>query len=266
MITVFKKPDIQTLNSLGMTCVDMHYHTTHSDGLAEINDVAEKAKKLGIGIAITDHNKISGALEAQKIPGLFFIPGIEVDSIEGPDLLFYFYTVDELQRFYINEMDGCKKRDKSGNPIIHFNEILEKSRNYKCVVAMPHSCGFWWKNSRNYIERTNSQQFLNDIDAIETLNGEQTKQTNIKAVLWNRKLRKAIVGGSDGHCLFELGKTVTCTQAKTPEEFLDSLCARRTFVIGRDMNVFSYVLPGTISFFKNLNFALIVFLFKKKGW
>jgi predicted metal-dependent phosphoesterase TrpH len=34
---------------------------------------------LGIGIAITDHNEIRGALKIDRIPHLLTIPGIESD-------------------------------------------------------------------------------------------------------------------------------------------------------------------------------------------
>ena len=266
MITIVKKPDFPVLTQLGLRCVDMHYHTTYSDGFADIKDIAEKAKKLGIGIAITDHNKIDGVLEAEKYPELFLVPGIEVDCIEGPDLLFYFYTVGELKRFYKNEIKGCRERDFSGNPKIHLKDIIEKSRDYTCIVAVPHSCHVLWKNAKAFLKSPKRKHLLDDIDAIETYNGESTMKQNIKAVHWNRELKKPIVGGSDGHCLFEFGTVVTCTQADTLKDFLDNLLGKKTFTIGKAVSPLGVIIPGTVAFVKNLNIAMLIFLLKKKGW
>ena len=107
---------------------------------------------------------------------------------------------------------------------------------------------------------------LEDIDAIETMNGESTMKQNFNAVKWNRELRKPIVGGSDGHCLFELGTIVTCTQADSVKDFLDNLAKKRTFVIGKPVYALGLIMPGTVAFVKNLNIAMIIFLLKKKGW
>lgn len=266
MATIVSKPDFEMLKQEGMRCVDMHYHTAHSDGFADIDDVIKKSKKLGIGIAITDHLKISGVLEAAKDPELFLIPGIEVDCIEGPDLLFYFYTVEELKRFYNNEIKGCKEKDASGNPKIHVKDIIEKSMSYSCLLAIPHSCHILWKNAKNFFAKTNTTHLLRHIHAIETMNGESTMKQNIKAAVWNRALKKAVTGGSDGHCLFELGTIVTCTQADSVKDFLDNLAKKKTFVIGKPVSALGVIIPGAVAFVKNLNIAMIIFLLKKKGW
>jgi hypothetical protein len=44
-----------------------------------------------IGVAITDHNEIRGAVEMDRIRDVLSIPGIEVTSGEGSHLLVYFY-------------------------------------------------------------------------------------------------------------------------------------------------------------------------------
>ena len=50
---------------------DLHVHTTHSDGHASVKEVLEYAARhtdLGI-LAITDHDTIEGALEAESLAG-----------------------------------------------------------------------------------------------------------------------------------------------------------------------------------------------------
>ena len=48
--------------------VDLHMHTDHSpDCATPVDTLLDTAKKVGLGaIAITDHNEISGALEARE--------------------------------------------------------------------------------------------------------------------------------------------------------------------------------------------------------
>ena len=78
----FEKPGLEQLG-LSHTMIDMHVHTRYSDGLNSTRAIAQKAVELGIGIAITDHNEIRGALEIDKEPAILSIPGIEITSQEG---------------------------------------------------------------------------------------------------------------------------------------------------------------------------------------
>ena len=72
--------------------VDMHIHTRHSDAAISIPSLLTRAKHLGTGVAITDHNEIHGVVEAcQQSHGVLVIPGIELSSLEGPHILLYFY-------------------------------------------------------------------------------------------------------------------------------------------------------------------------------
>ena len=56
--------------------------------------------ELGIGIAITDHNEIKGAVAIDEYKDLLTIPGIEITSAEGSHLLVYFYNINELKIFF----------------------------------------------------------------------------------------------------------------------------------------------------------------------
>jgi len=64
--------------------VDLHVHTTASDGTDTPSRVVALAKKLGLGaIAITDHDSIAGveeAVQAGKDLGVEVIPGIEISA------------------------------------------------------------------------------------------------------------------------------------------------------------------------------------------
>jgi hypothetical protein len=64
--------------------VDLHLHTTASDGQLSPAEVVHKALALGLSvIAITDHDTTDGieeALEAAKGTGLEVIPGVEIST------------------------------------------------------------------------------------------------------------------------------------------------------------------------------------------
>ena len=70
-----------------MELIDLHVHTTASDGTLSPSDVVRRAKKLGLkAIAVTDHDTVDGVAEAlkegEKI-GLEVIPGVEL-SVDVP--------------------------------------------------------------------------------------------------------------------------------------------------------------------------------------
>ena len=73
----------------GHSAADLHLHTTYSDGRAAPADVLRKAIEIGLRvIAITDHDRIDGALEARRVaaaeaPDLTVIVGEEIRTTEG---------------------------------------------------------------------------------------------------------------------------------------------------------------------------------------
>ena len=68
-----------------MVKIDLHTHSTRSDGLDTPSQLVTNAAKAGINIlALTDHDTVSGWDEARSKAlelGLGFIPGIEVTSV-----------------------------------------------------------------------------------------------------------------------------------------------------------------------------------------
>lgn len=64
--------------------IDLHAHTTRSDGTESPADVVRKAKQAGVTVlAITDHDTVSGwdeALQTARSEGIGLVPGIEVST------------------------------------------------------------------------------------------------------------------------------------------------------------------------------------------
>jgi predicted metal-dependent phosphoesterase TrpH len=67
--------------------LDLHVHTTFSDGDMTPEEMVEEANKLGLaGIGIADHDEIDGAavaLEAAGSSGLEVIPAVELSTSDG---------------------------------------------------------------------------------------------------------------------------------------------------------------------------------------
>ena len=70
-----------------MSRIDLHLHTTHSDGSFSTRDVMAFAKQAGVtALAITDHDIVEGIAEATAIGaelGIEVVPGVEISSRLG---------------------------------------------------------------------------------------------------------------------------------------------------------------------------------------
>lgn len=70
-----------------MSRIDLHLHTTHSDGSLSPTDVLRLAHKAGVtALAITDHDIVTGipeAIAAGAELGIEIIPGVEISSRIG---------------------------------------------------------------------------------------------------------------------------------------------------------------------------------------
>lgn len=103
-----------------MSRVDLHLHSTVSDGRLSPAEVVRRAAGLGLTvIALTDHDNVDGIAEAleeaKNLPGLRVIPGIEIstDIDQGElHLLGYFidYTSPDLLASLIRMRHSREKR------------------------------------------------------------------------------------------------------------------------------------------------------------
>lgn len=124
---VFKKPGL--INTKEFSYADMHYHTKYSDGRTKIVKVMKKCRKKGVGIAITDHNDIRGSILASGYNGVMVIPGIEIGVKEGAHLLLYFYTMKDLEEFYLKNVKDNKQKNPIRSLKIGINKIIEEAKS-----------------------------------------------------------------------------------------------------------------------------------------
>ena len=105
-----------------MSQVDLHVHSTASDGKLSPSQIIARAAEIGLKvIALTDHDSVDGiipALEASKaFPSLTFIPGVEIstDLADGEaHILGYFidYASPELAKLLQKSRDSRSGRGK----------------------------------------------------------------------------------------------------------------------------------------------------------
>ncbi len=73
-----------------MMRLDLHTHSTASDGQYSPREMVQKAKAAGLELyALTDHDTVAGqaeAIEAAKELGVNYVPGIEISTHDGEEI------------------------------------------------------------------------------------------------------------------------------------------------------------------------------------
>ena len=199
----------------GHGLVDLHYHTTWSDGLATPRQALDRARELDLRLAITDHNMIEGVLEAWTLAGdeaeARLIPGIEITTLERIHLLVYFRRPEELQAFFLRSIAPFRARGATATTPIPrpVSDLLEDLQAYECLTAAAHPFAMamnGWLTVRSRYDYILGR--IEDLDAVEVLNGQELDGPNDQAAAWARARRMGLVAGSDGHTLGELGRVV----------------------------------------------------------
>ncbi len=251
---LFDRPDLPQLNK-DHTVVDLHFHSNHSDGLNRISKIAERAKKLGIGIAITDHNEIRGAMEMDARDDVFSIPGIEITSAEGSHLLIYFYDAKELKRFYIKQVMPHMGHGVMSSLQLPMEQVIQRARGYECVIIFAHPyCAMYTGVCNVQFSLEDREHLFGLVDGVEAINANNLNKWNLKCAVLGFNLNKAMVGGSDGHALGHMGRAVT--YARTPADrrsFLDAVKAQETRVIGKEIHFLRKVTSNGLKLRSNIN-------------
>jgi hypothetical protein len=185
--------------------VDLHMHTDHSyDCATPVEVLLAEARARGLGaIAVTDHNEISGALEARaKANGVKVIVGEEVKTKEQGEVIGLFIEEKIPRGMTLQETIAEIRRQGGLVYVPHPFDRMHSVPDYEHLVAV-----------------------IDDVDAIEVFNPRiAISEFNEEAVRFAAKYRIPAGAGSDAHVPQGLGSVrIRMRDFNGPEEFLESL-------------------------------------------
>jgi glycosyltransferase involved in cell wall biosynthesis len=187
---------------------DLHMHTDHSPDCATPAELLlETAKARGLGaIAITDHNEISGALEAREIAER--IGGIKV------------IVAEEVKTAHQGEVIGLflEERIERG---MSMAETIAEIRRQGGLVYVPHP----FDRLHSVPDYEHLIEIVDEIDILEVFNPRVAFSAfNEEAVRFARKYGIVPGAGSDSHVAQGLGSVkIRLRDFEGPEEFLESM-------------------------------------------
>jgi predicted metal-dependent phosphoesterase TrpH len=192
----------------GELLFDTHVHTRFSDGRASIDQIVRHCRDRLIGLAVTDHNEIRGAVALFERDSVASVPGIEVGSEEGLDLLVYFCDPAVLEEFYIDAVEPHRRSRFMVRSWVQASNCVRAAREMGGYISLAHPFAFGRK-SLEYQERQRGPRFvqevLNGVDALELYNGGIPRLANTKAGDYAATAGKRLTVGSDSHRLGTIG-------------------------------------------------------------
>jgi predicted metal-dependent phosphoesterase TrpH len=209
--------------------VDTHVHTRYSDGIAGIPRIERHCRNRGLGVAVTDHNEIRGAAEIYERERVPAIPGIEVGTEEGIDLLVYFPEGEALEDFYRSAVEPYLRTRFMVRSWIRTESCLRAANEMDAYISLAHPFALGRK-SLDYQHGRRGKPFVETImdavDAIELHNGGVHRRANYRAKVYCETAGKRLTVGSDSHRLGTIGSCGTYLPAKlnpSPAALFESL-------------------------------------------
>jgi predicted metal-dependent phosphoesterase TrpH len=171
--------------------IDLHVHTCYSeDATTTLKEVVYYAKKKGLdGVAITDHETLSGALKLAKRSQIIIIPGLEIETLRGHILALNMKTLIP--------------------PNLSIEETVQKIHDAGGVAVFAHPAA---------VLKTGLGQMItlsSDMDAVEVINSAAFPfflSTYLSCRLAER-LNLPKTAGSDAHHALEIGTAYTLVNA-----------------------------------------------------
>ena len=188
--------------------VDLHMHTDHSpDCATPVEVLLETARDRGLGaIAITDHNEVSGALEARRIA-------------EGMDDI-KVIVAEEVKTAEQGEVIGLFLEEKIPKGMT-MAETIAAIRAQSGLVYVPHP----FDRFHSVPDYEHLLDMVEEIDVLEVFNPRVALTAfNEEAERFARKYRIVPGAGSDSHVAQGLGSVrVRIHDFDGPEEFLEAM-------------------------------------------
>lgn len=198
----------ERISSRPLIEVDLHMHTDHSGDCATPVDVLlQTARDRGLGaIAITDHNEVSGALEAREIA-------------KGMDDL-KVIVAEEVKTAEQGEVIGLFLEEKIPKGLT-MAETIAEIRRQGGLVYVPHP----FDRFHSVPDYEHLLDMVEEIDLLEVFNPRVAVTSfNEEAVRFARKYRIVPAAGSDSHVAQGLGSVrQRIHDFDGPAEFLEAM-------------------------------------------
>jgi predicted metal-dependent phosphoesterase TrpH/glycosyltransferase involved in cell wall biosynthesis len=188
--------------------IDLHMHTDHSpDCATPAGLLLETARQNGLGaIAITDHNEISGALEARDL----------ADQLDGIKVI----VAEEVKTAHQGEVIGLFLEEKIERGM-SLQETIAEIRRQGGLVYVPHP----FDRMHSVPDYEHLLDVVEEIDILEVFNPRIAIDSfNEEAVRFARKYDIVPGAGSDSHVAQGLGSVkIRLRDFEGPKEFLQSM-------------------------------------------
>jgi predicted metal-dependent phosphoesterase TrpH len=195
--------------------VDLHMHTDHSgDCATPVEVLLATAREQGLGaIAVTDHNEISGALEARRQAAV-----LDPARPSAPPVKVI--VAEEVKTAEQGEVIGLFIEEKIPRGLT-LEETVAEIKRQGGLVYVPHP----FDRMHSVPDYEHLLTILDDVDAIEVFNPRVAIGAfNEEAARFAAKYRIVAGAGSDSHVAQGLGSVrIRMRDFDGPQEFLQSL-------------------------------------------
>ncbi len=210
-----EEPLARRLSTRPLIEVDLHMHTDHSyDCATPVEVLLASAREQGLGaIAVTDHNEISGALEARARAAELGPPGGWGSNLKV-------IVGEEVKTAGEGEVIGLFIEEKIPRGL-SLRETVAEIRRQGGVVYVPHP----FDRMHSVPDYEHLLEILDEVDAIEVFNPRVAISAfNEEAARFAAKYRIPAGAGSDSHVAQGLGSArIRMRDFDGPVEFLQSL-------------------------------------------
>jgi predicted metal-dependent phosphoesterase TrpH len=190
--------------------VDLHSHSRYSDGTATLEDIEAVCDRRRIGVALTDHNEIRGAIRLWERERIWSVPAIEVGTIEGLEFLVYFADPGRLEDYFIRSVDPHLLSRFMVRSRARSLAVIEGAQELGGYVSLAHPFAPGRKSIDFHRQKGPKhevfvERVLHAVNAIERFNGGVLRRSNTLAEEFSIGVEKPFTAGSDSHHVSTLG-------------------------------------------------------------
>lgn len=171
--------------------IDLHSHTTYSDGSLTVGELLREAEKIGLSLlSITDHNTVQAYCELQNsdIRNIFrgnIISGVEITATykgEVVEVLGYGFDIEAMHNFLklhvlsfeekqLKEYELIKNRYEKIGVVFDVNRIIYNPKQENCRAAFYQEITKYSENDKFFLNKA-SIETINDFSRNEVYNPE----------------------------------------------------------------------------------------------